>query len=80
MITVPNRYVECCLVPEQNQGLLLQIPYGDQGFQGVVGGVVGSFFGVNQAIHDRPEDQVVFEFLAIRVISRATRCSSCDTR
>jgi hypothetical protein len=54
---------ELVKVPQQNQGLFLQIPYGDQGFQGVVGGVVGAFLGVNEAIHDRPEDQVVFEFL-----------------
>jgi len=50
-------------IPEQNQGFLLQVPYGGQGFQRVVGGVVGGFLGVNKPIHDRPEDQVVFEFL-----------------
>ena len=31
-------------VPQQNQGLLLQILYGDQGFQRVVGGVVVLFW------------------------------------
>ena len=38
-------------VPEQNQGFLLHVLYGDQGFQRIVGGVVGAFLRVHQAIH-----------------------------
>ena len=50
-------------VPEEDDGLFREVLYGDQGFQRVVGGIVGAFLGVDQAIHHRPEDEVVFEFL-----------------
>ena len=50
-------------VAEENYGLLLHISDGNQGFKWVVGGVVGTLFHIHEAIHHRPEDEVVFEFL-----------------
>jgi len=59
-------------VPEQDNRLVFDFFHGDEGFERIVGGVVGAFFRVDQAIHDRPEDQVVLSSWAICLISAST--------